>query len=96
LGFKPQLNSCSICQKKLIPQGLYFSFQEGGVICPNCSQKLKEKKKISPGTVKILRLIFEKDLDFLKKLKIEKGYQKEIKEISESYLSHIKESQAKF
>ena len=95
LGYKPQLNFCSICQKKLVPQDLYFSFQEGGVICLNCSKKLKEKKKISPEAVKILRLILEKDFDFIKKLKIEKGYQKEIKEISENYLSHIKESQAK-
>ncbi len=96
LGYKPQLNFCSICQKKLVPQDLYFSFQEGGVICANCSKKLKEKKKISPEAVKILRLIFEKDLDFLKKLKVEREQQKEIKEISENYLSHIKESQAKF
>jgi len=96
LGYKPQLNFCSICQKKLVPQGLYFSFEEGGVICLNCLRKIKEKKKISPEAVKILRLILEKDLDFLKKLKIEKGYQREIKEISENYLSHIKESQAKF
>jgi len=96
LGFKPQLNSCSICQKKLVPQGLYFSFEEGGVICQNCSKKIKEKKKISPGTVKILRLILEKNFDFLKKLKVEKEQQKEIREISENYLSRIKESQAKF
>ena len=96
LGFKPQLNSCSICQKKLLPQDLYFSFEEGGVICQNCSKKIKEKKKISPGTVKILRLILEKNFDFLKKLKVEKEQQKEIREISENYLSRIKESQAKF
>jgi len=96
LGYKPQLNFCSICQKKLVPQGLYFNFQEGGVICLNCSKKLKEKKKISPEAVKILRLILEKDSDFLKKLKFEREQQKEIKEISENYLSNIKESQAEF
>jgi DNA repair protein RecO (recombination protein O) len=93
LGYKPQLNFCSICQKKLIPQGLYFSFKEGGVVCQNCSKKIKEKKKISPEAVKILRLILEKDFYFLKRLKIKEEQQKEIKEISENYLSFIKESQ---
>jgi DNA repair protein RecO (recombination protein O) len=93
LGFKPQLNFCSICQKKLIPQGLYFSFQEGGVICQNCSKKLKEKKKISPEAVKILRLFLKEDFDFLKRLKIKNEQQREIKEISKIYLSFIKESQ---
>lgn len=93
LGYKPQLNLCSICQKKLVPPSLYFNEKEGGVICPECSKKLKKAKKISPNVVKILRLILEKDLDFLKKLKIEKKHQKEIKEISESYLFFVKESQ---
>jgi len=93
LGFKPQLNFCSICQKKLIPQGLYFSFKEGGVVCQNCSKKIKEEKKISPEAVKILRLILEKDFDFLKRLKIKEEQQKEIREISENYLSYIKGSQ---
>jgi DNA repair protein RecO (recombination protein O) len=93
LGFKPQLNFCSICQKKLIPQGLYFSFKEGGVVCQNCSKKIKEKKKISPEAVKILRLILEKDFDFLKRLKIKNEQQREIREISKNYFSFIKESQ---
>jgi DNA repair protein RecO (recombination protein O) len=96
LGFKPQLNFCSICQKKLVPKDLYFSFEDGGVICQNCSKKIKEKKKISPEAVKILRLFLKEDFDFLKRLKIKEEQQKEIKEISESYLSHIKESQANF
>jgi DNA repair protein RecO (recombination protein O) len=93
LGLRPQLNLCSICQKKLTPKNLYFNGKEGGLICSNCFEKIKDGKKINPDTVKILRLIFEKDFEFLKKLKIEKKLQKEIKEISESYLSFVRASQ---
>lgn len=93
LGFKPQLNFCSICQKKLTPKNLYFNEKEGGLICSNCLEKVKDRKKINSDTVKILRLIFEKDFEFLKKLKIEKKPQKEIEEISESYLSFVRASQ---
>lgn len=93
LGYKPQLNFCSICQKKLIPKNLYFSEKEGGVICFECSRKVKSRRKITPDVIKILRLILKKDFDFLKKLKIEKKHQKTIREISENYLSFIRESQ---
>jgi len=47
-----------------------------------------------PDVVKILRLFLEKGLNFLKKLKIKKEYQKAVKEMSEEYLSYIKESQS--
>ena len=94
LGFKPQLNFCSICQKRLVPQNLYFNEKEGGIICQDCFKKIKNSKKISPDTIKILRLFLEKDLKFLKKIKIGKNLQEEIKEVSKSYLSFTKESQA--
>ena len=93
LGLQPQLNLCSICQKKLTPKNLYFNEKEGGLICSNCFEKVKDRKKINPDTVKILRLIFEKNFEFLKRLKIEKKLQKEIKEISENYLSFVRASQ---
>lgn len=115
LGYKPQLDFCSICQGKLVPSnvyivrdsqifgekekkrisnGVYFSEKEGGTICSTCFKKTKEGKEILSDVVKILRLFLEKDLNFLKKLKIKKEYQKAVKEISEDYLSYIKEGQS--
>lgn len=93
LGYQPELNFCSICQKKLTPKSLYFSPKEGGIICFNCSEKVKEGKKIEVDVIKILRLILKKEMDFLRKLKIKKTHQQAIKDISESYLSFIKEAQ---
>ena len=60
LGYKPELHRCSFCQKKLIPQNLYFHFQQGGVICQSCFQRVKEGERISPEIIKIIRLILEK------------------------------------
>ncbi len=93
LGYQPELNFCSICQKKLIPKNLYFSSKEGGVICSNCFNKVKDGKKIDPDVIKILRLILKKEMSFLEKLKIERTHQKVIKDISGNYLSFVKEGQ---
>lgn len=94
LGYKPQLNFCAICQKKLILPNVYFNKKEGGTICSSCFKKIKEGEKVLPDVIKILRLFLEKTPNFLKKLKIKKEHQKAIKEISEEYLLYIKESQS--
>jgi len=89
-GYRPELNFCSICQKKLIPENLYFNLKEGGVICFDCFKKTKSGKKIEPDVIKILRLILKKEMSLLKRLKIKTAYQEAIKEISGEYLSFVK------
>lgn len=76
-GYKPELYYCSVCQKKLVPQNLYFSSREGGIICGTCFQKMDKKMRdlfleININVVKILRIITEKNWDILKRLKIER------------------------
>ena len=75
LGYKPELYHCSVCQEKLLPQGLYFSSKEGGIVCGSCFQKMDKKtkdfySKINVNVVKILRLIIKKNWNILKQLKI--------------------------
>lgn len=91
LGYKPELYQCSLCQKKLIPEKLFFSEKEGGVICQNCFKKIDSAKKIEPEVIKIMRLILEKNWSTLSKLKIELKYIKSLSLISENYLNFIRE-----
>lgn len=90
LGYRPELNLCVICQKKLIPKNLYFSPKDGGVTCFDCFKKAKSGKKIEPDVIKILRLILKKEVSLLKRLKIKRVYQEAIKEISGEYLSFVR------
>lgn len=89
LGYGPQLYNCAFCQRKLIPGKLYFSFEDGGVVCPVCSARVKKIQKINPDIIKILRIILKKDWEILSKLKIEPPHRKLLKEVSESYLNGI-------
>ena len=41
LGYRPELYSCVLCQKKLVAGKLFFSAKEGGVICQKCFKELK-------------------------------------------------------
>jgi DNA repair protein RecO (recombination protein O) len=96
LGQKPELYYCCICQKRLRPGKIYFSEREGGTICPVCFQKTKEGREISQNLVKVLRIILEKDLNFLKKLKVKEKEFGELSRTSNSYFQFLTENETKF
>lgn len=89
LGYKPELYFCVLCRKKLKPDNLYFNQKEGGIICQNCFKNVAFGKKIKPEVVKILRIILERDLTFLSKIKFENKLLIPLKYVSENYLSYI-------
>jgi len=88
LGYHPELYYCSLCQKKLTPENIFFNLKEGGLICLRCRKLTRKEttKRIKAETVKILRLILEKDLLTLKRLKIDKEELNQLAEISKLYL----------
>ena len=89
LGYRQELYQCSLCQKKLSPENIFFSPKEGGLICKNCKNSIKQAQEINSNTVKILRIILKKDWSTLKKLKVELENLKSLKIISNYYISEI-------
>jgi DNA repair protein RecO (recombination protein O) len=89
MGYHPEIQKCATCASDLNPHILYFSNNDGGIICKNCSGFNMEAKRINSDIVKILRLIFNKDRQILFKLKIEPLSQSLLKEISDDYYYHI-------
>jgi len=92
LGYQIDLYNCAVCQKKLVPQKLYFNLEEGGIIDLECFKKIEKGEEVSPELVKILRLLLKKDWNILSRLKIQDLHKKELGSISESYLSYYKKA----
>jgi len=91
LGYQPELHTCSLCQKKLSPESIYFNPKEMGLTCGQCDKLNESAKRVDVDAVKIIRIILKKDWPTLKKLKIEKEELKSLKTISQYYLSSILE-----
>ncbi len=91
LGYQPELNNCSFCQRKLVPENLYFNPDQGGVICNNCFRELKSGRKIDPETIKLLRFLIREDWEGLKKINIDQSYERKLEDISNVYLSYFKD-----
>jgi len=94
LGYQPELYNCCVCRKKLTPEKLFFHKEKPGIICNNCFKALKSVKEVNSATVKILRLILEKNWQILSKLKIDSETQKSLNIISEEYYLFILNNQA--
>lgn len=91
LGYQPELYHCSLCQKKLTPESIFFASKEGGLICGQCKKTIKSAKEVSADTVKIIRLILKWDWPTLEKLKVEDEDLKQVSAVSRDYLSEILE-----
>ena len=89
LGYQLELYNCSLCQKEITPEKIFFSPKEGGLICQNCKTAIKTVKEINANTVKIIRILLKKEWSILKKLKVEDEDWNNLKEISNYYLSEI-------
>lgn len=87
LGYRPQLYNCAGCKQELDPDQLYFSAQQGGLICRDCKQGLNQKT--DPETIKIIRAILEKDWEDVSKLKVN-DYRSSLRQLTNFYSSHLK------
>ncbi|MCK4520684.1 DNA repair protein RecO [Candidatus Parcubacteria bacterium] len=98
LGYQPEFYKCSSCGKELKPFQLYFSPEQGGIVCNVCAQEIKKEDsltkliEIKPDVIKILRLFLQKDWSVLSKLKVEEKNKELLETISEDYLSFVLEN----
>ena len=86
-GYRIELYRCVSCGKKIKEGEMHFSSKGGGIVCSGCRKN--EKLKLEKDVVKILRLIFDRKLKTLMKLKIEEKHIISLKNISCSHVSFI-------
>lgn len=54
-GYRPQLDVCVSCGKSLRPEPQFYSYTEGGVVCPNCGDGRPGARPLSLAALKVLR-----------------------------------------
>src|SRR3989344_2723907 len=89
LGYAPQVSMCYKCSGKLNPYYLYFSNDDGGIVCKECLEKNKAYLKLNSDVVKIIRLILDKKLDLLLKLKVEKDSLELLERVTKNYDDYL-------
>lgn len=57
LGYRPSLESCAVCDRRLEPATNYWSATAGGVVGPECADDSLRLAPLSLNALKMLRLI---------------------------------------
>jgi DNA repair protein RecO (recombination protein O) len=55
VGFRPQLFQCVNCGKMIKAEDQFFSFLQGGVVCPSCGEHLQTARRVSMEALRYLR-----------------------------------------
>lgn len=84
-GFRPFLDSCVICQKKITPK-MQFSMKLGGLLCEDCRANDNTATPLSRGAVASLLHIERYALKDVVRLKLTALTRKELKYILNNFL----------
>jgi len=57
LGYRPSLESCAACDRRLEPATNFWSAAAGGVVCPRCADDAPGLAPLSLNGLKVLRLL---------------------------------------
>lgn len=82
-GLYPILNRCVFCSNT---EGRFaFSIKEGGFICHRCFDHDPYSLKVSPATIRLLRLFYFLDIHRLGKISVKEETKKELKNVISTY-----------
>lgn len=90
-GFRPQLFQCVRCHAEIQAQDQFFSFAEGGVLCPSCGQKTNAARHISTQALKYLRHFQRSDYAEARRAKLSGEVNAEMETLLFNYFNFLLE-----
>ena len=93
IGFRPQIEECSICKAKEKLE--YFSIRESGFKCGSCAKQDSGAIEITETTKDAIRYIVLADAKKIYSFTVPEGTQKELQIISKLYLTENLEKEYK-
>ncbi len=91
LGFRPELQNCLNCKKKIQAEDQYFSFEQGGVLCPDCGPRFPGASPISLAALKVLRHLQRSNYEEARRAKPIAHVQLELENLMNLYLTYLLE-----
>jgi len=87
-GYSPSLDRCVVCRKKPQHTSVFFSFDDGGLICSCTDTQDKFGFMVSPGSLMAMKSLMTANNENLPKLKIGTSQGREIEKIILQFLSY--------
>ena len=94
-GFKPEFDKCLKCKKDFDTEKYFFDYKNGGIICLNCQNKVKNKIAVTSKLINIMKLIYKEDFTHLEDLHIENKISQHFSKITFLFLKYHLEKELK-
>lgn len=91
VGFRPELQNCLGCGKQIQPEDQYFSFEQGGVLCPDCGRRERAAHPISLPALKVLRHLQRSNYQQAQRAKPSPGVHQELEALMNAYITYLLE-----
>lgn len=91
LGFRPELLECVVGRDPIMPEDQFFSFAQGGVVCPQHAHLSRGAIPVSMLTLKLMRHMQRSTYKQVKSLKVSPALHEEVERVMLGYITHILE-----
>jgi DNA repair protein RecO (recombination protein O) len=91
VGYLPELFRCVLCSSEIRPEAQFFSFQEGGVVCPSCGSTHKGLRRISLPALKVLRHFQRSSFSAVAEVRIRESVHAELDDLMEGFFNYLLE-----
>jgi DNA repair protein RecO (recombination protein O) len=94
-GYRPQLEECVICHRKLEQTINYFSPAAGGLLCPDCNLSQPFSYPLSVKAQNFLRLLQDEEYESVGQIELESDLDREIENVISGYFKYLLERDVK-
>ena len=88
-GYQPQLFTCAVGAEDITAQDQFFSFADGGAVCP--AHARADQAPISLGALKVLRYLQTNDFDAVRALSLRPALHGELERVLHGYITYLLE-----
>ncbi len=90
-GFRPRLFHCVHCGADIQPQDQFFSFSQGGVLCPRCGGEDHAARPVSAAALKYLRHFQRSPYEEITRARPAPSTRVEVEQLMQNYLTYLLE-----
>lgn len=90
-GYRPELFRCGHCQSEIRPEAQFFSYIDGGVLCPKCGREQRGVRPITLAALKVMRHYQRNPFSTASTARVQKQVHQELDHLMEGFFSYLTE-----
>ena len=91
VGFRPELQECVIGHEEIQPEDQFFSYAEGGVVCPREAARGTSFIPLPLSTLKVMRHMQRSPYQHIKTLRIDAALHDDLERVQQGYITYLLE-----